>query len=600
MTSDKKPRSTGTAHRRPLDPEERFQRRVTLAFIALTVAIVAVVVIGVGYGYWDQHLKPVASVDGAGISKDQWADRARLETFRLDRQSRRVTEAIAAGTLTADQGTALRTAITTAQNDVSSSSIETLIDLTLKGQLAGKAGITVTDADVDAAVAADATNPEARQIGLITITPELGSDGVATGASRQAALTAANEAVAALAAGTAFADVARKYSTDASKAKGGDYGSIFANDTTLDPALVSAIFAAGTGETTPLLTNADGSYSIAKVNGITPATPDAGYEKDLRAIMSWDAYRSNVRMETAAAKLADSIVAGATTGDQPQLHLAEIWLAGDPTATGTDTGRIRASHILYSPEDDPANARAGSTGTAGGIPPTDPSWTVAQAEAGLAFQKLSGITDVAARQAAFAAMAKAHSDDTGSGAKGGDLGYFTRSTMVTEFGDALFDHVDTLKPGDVIGPVKTDFGYHVIMFEDYQAPLATRLDALKTDLAKPGADFGAIAKTSSDGAQAPNGGDIGWRTQAQLPADASAAILALAPGAMTEPIQLSDGYHVYQLIEKADRPLDPAQIADLSANAFSDWYTPQKTAAEDSGAITRDDSVTSSSSTTGG
>ena len=51
MTSDNKTRGSATAHRRPLDPEERFQRRVTLAFIALTVAIVAVVVIGVGYGY---------------------------------------------------------------------------------------------------------------------------------------------------------------------------------------------------------------------------------------------------------------------------------------------------------------------------------------------------------------------------------------------------------------------------------------------------------------------------------------------------------------------------------------------------------------------
>ena len=603
MTSDKKTRGSATAHRRPLDPEERFQRRVTLAFIALTVAIVAVVIIGIGYGYWDQHLKPVASVEGTGISKDDWADRARLETFRLERQDRRITQAIAAGTLTAAQGAALRSAITTAQSDVSTSSIESLIDLVLKGQLASKAGVTVTDADVDAAVAVDATSPEARQIGLITITPEQGSDGETTGAARQAALTAANEAVAALAAGTAFEDVARKYSTDATKDTGGDYGSIFADDTTLDLALVGAIFAAGQGETTPLLTNADGSYSIARVNGITPAAPDPSFEKDLRATMSWDAYRNNVRMETVAAKLADSIVAGATTGDQPQLHLAQIWLAGDPTAAATDSGRIRASHILYSPEDDPSGASAcsGNSGsTTGCIPATDPSWTVAQGEAGLAANELNSITDTAAREAAFAEMAKAHSDDTGSGAKGGDLGYFTRDTMVTEFGDALFDHLDTLKPGDVIGPVKTDYGYHVIMFQDYQAPLADRLDALKADLAKPGADFAAIAKARSDGAEAPAGGDLGWQTQAQLPADALGALLALAPGAISEPIQLDDGYHVYQLIEKADRPLDAAQVADLKANAFTDWYTPQKNDAEDSGKITRDDSIFSSSSTTGG
>ncbi len=601
MTSDQKTRGTGTAHRRPLDPEERFQRRVTLAFIALTVAIVAVVVIGVGYGYWDQHLKPIASVDGAGISKDQWTDRASLEAFRLERQDRRVTQAIAAGTLTADQGTALRTAISTAQGTVASDSIESLIDLTLKGQLATKAGISVTDADVDSAIAAEEMNPESRDVSIITIAPEAGADGATTGAARQAALTAANAAVAALAAGTSFADVAKQYSTDtATKASGGEHGSIYANDTTLDAALVGAIFAAGTGETTPLLTDADGAYNIARVNSIAPATPDTSYEKDLRSAMSWDAFRSNVRMEEVAAKLKDSIVTAATTGDQPQLHLAEIWLSGDPTATDTDTGRIRASHILYSPEDDPSKARDGSSGTAGGIPSTDPSWTVAQAEAGLAYQRLSGITDVAARQAAFAAMAKAHSDDTGSGAQGGDLGYFTRTTMVTEFGDALFDHVDTLKPGDVIGPVKTDFGYHVIMFEDYQPPLADRLTALTNDLAKSDADFAAIAKASSDGAQATNGGDLGWLSEAQLPADAQDALTALAVGATTAPIQLDDGYHVYKLLDTANRPLDPAQVADVTANAFDAWYTPQKNDAEDSGRITRDDSVTSSSSSSGG
>ena len=115
----------------------------------------------------------------------------------------------------------------------------------------------------------------------------------ATGASRQAALTAANAAVAALAAGTSFEDVARQYSTDAAtKDKGGDYGSIFANDTTLDTRRSWAPSSPPTqGETTPLLTNADGSTASARVNGITPATADTSFDKDLRAAMSWDAYR---------------------------------------------------------------------------------------------------------------------------------------------------------------------------------------------------------------------------------------------------------------------------------------------------------------------
>ncbi len=603
MTSDKKIRSRGTAHHRPLDPEERFQRRVTLTFLALTVAIVAVIVLGVAYGYWDEHFKPVASVAGAGISKDQWADRARLEAFRLDRQDRRVTQDIASGKLTAAQGAALRTQIQTAQGTVSSDSIERLIDLTFKGQLAAKAGVNVTDADVDAAVVADESVPESRQIGLISITPVADASGTVTPAARQAALTAANAAVADLAAGKDFATVAKAYSTDPTKTSGGDHGSITRDDSTLDPALVGAIFSATQGALTPLITSSDGVYSIAKVNGITPAATDPSYEKDLRAAMSWDAYRSNIRMETIASALSGSIVAGATTGDQPQLHLAEIVLAGDPTAADTDTGKVRARHILYSPEDDPSAARTGSagsssttSGTDSGIPPADPSWTVAQAEAGLATGELQAITDVDARRTAFEQMAKTHSDDTGSGADGGDLGYFARSAMVPEFADPLFDHLDTLKPGDIVGPIKSDFGWHVIMFEGYEPPLADRLGTLKTELAKPDADFAAIAKASSDGAEGPLGGDLGWRAQSQLPADASAALLALAPGAVSDPIALDDGYHVYKLLEKADRPLDPAQVAEISATAFDDWYNPQKDDAETSGVITRDDSITSSTS----
>ncbi len=66
----------------------------------------------------------------------------------------------------------------------------------------------------------------------------------------------------------------------------------------------------------------------------------------------------------------------------------------------------------------------------------------------------------------FAELAKELSTDTGSGAQGGDLGEFTRDRMVPEFADAVFN----AEPGDVVGPVETQFGFHIIEVTDRSAP----------------------------------------------------------------------------------------------------------------------------------
>lgn len=93
----------------------------------------------------------------------------------------------------------------------------------------------------------------------------------------------------------------------------------------------------------------------------------------------------------------------------------------------------------------------------------------------------------------FEEIAKKESDDTGSGANGGELGDFNRGQMVPEFEQAAF----AAKEGEITAPVRTQYGYHLIRVEkkgltpyeqvkdfleknERQTKLQATLDAMKT------------------------------------------------------------------------------------------------------------------------
>ena len=70
------------------------------------------------------------------------------------------------------------------------------------------------------------------------------------------------------------------------------------------------------------------------------------------------------------------------------------------------------------------------------------------------------------------------------------------------------------------------------------------------DEIRAGADFATMAVTHSDGQQALEGGDLGWRQASDLPTVFGDAVTRLEAGEVTEPIRSASGFHLVQLIDK--------------------------------------------------
>lgn len=78
----------------------------------------------------------------------------------------------------------------------------------------------------------------------------------------------------------------------------------------------------------------------------------------------------------------------------------------------------------------------------------------------------------------FDKVAKEKSTDKGSGANGGELGWFTKEKMVPEFAEAAYK----LKKGEVSAPVKSQFGWHIIKLEDRRPIKVASFDEMKESL----------------------------------------------------------------------------------------------------------------------
>jgi peptidyl-prolyl cis-trans isomerase C len=78
----------------------------------------------------------------------------------------------------------------------------------------------------------------------------------------------------------------------------------------------------------------------------------------------------------------------------------------------------------------------------------------------------------------FAELAKEFSQDPGSAEQGGDLGCIGRGESVANFEEAVFN----AKKGEIVGPVETEFGYHVIEVTDIRAQSSQPLSEVEAQI----------------------------------------------------------------------------------------------------------------------
>ncbi|MEA2632633.1 MAG: peptidyl-prolyl cis-trans isomerase SurA [Chloroflexota bacterium] len=566
-----------TFRQRPAPKRARSQRSsrqtlyTNLLFGGVVLFALVILAVAAGVNWYANHWQPIATVDGASITRDQFTDRVRVDLWRISAVESKIRDAATNGLITnteRDQEIAQINQEKSNTNSLYGSSVQSLIDAQLQARLATDLGIAITDADVDARMQKEASSDEQRHVLVIEVAPEVVAPATTpTDAAVATALTKANALAARLAKGEDWATVA-KDSTDPLATGGGDQGFISKATSVLDPPLLTAVFALPANGITAVIKGDDGTFRFGQVTRIVPATTDPNYTQTIvNSGVPLDSYRQAVRADAVRDALKARVLADDTTKPSVQRHVLEIKLTQDidqQTNSPVLTDQVDVRHILYAP---------GGKDAVGSPPPSgDPAWDAAKAQADATYQAL--LKD----PSKFADIAKSDSADTASAAAGGDIGFQAQASLDPAFGTAIF------KPGltkdEILPPVKSVYGWHVIQFVARKTPALNRMNDYINQLAKPGADFGAIAKANSEAADASKGGDMGWIAHDQLSKKLEDAIFALPVGTVSGMIVDGADLYVFKVVEEQTRLPDKDQITALTSSGFTNWYATQQAKAK--------------------
>ncbi len=325
---------------------------------------------------------------------------------------------------------------------------------------------------------------------------------------------------------------------------------------------MTAVFAVKQGDLTDVVEGSDGTYRIGRYTEQADAIVDAAFSSKVQSAgIKMDDYRAAAKADAIRVKLSDKIVADLSAPSK-QRHVLEILL---PQSSRAD-GAVKVRHILISPKHDPGNASK--------VPASDPSWPEAQKEAQAIYDQLKQ------DPTKFDELARTKSDESSAKTTGGKQPWYDPTSQIDKaFADAIF--AKGLKPGDLIPPFKSSFGYHVVQFmRAYGDGDKAWMESLKTKLAA-GSDFAQMARDQSEAPDAGTGGDMGWIARGQLSSDKDSAIFGTQVGGLSDVVTVTnEGTYLFKVVAEETRTPTKDQIAVFEDTGFTNWYSQQKSDAK--------------------
>jgi len=558
-------RAKPVARRRGRAGWDSGDRRNTLINAGFFIAIGLAILILLGYAAWswyDGHFGAAAVVNGQVITKDDLRTRLSIESFRLDYVESRIKTLEAKARISSGDAKQQIDFLSQRRQQLTNLTLQRLVDATLMARLATDDGIAVTESEVDAQLVSEATTSEQRHVWMITVEPATDpATGQVGEAQKRDALVRAQQAFARLNNGESWDDVARTLSTSGLAPQSGDLGWL-SKDSGYDADFMTAVFAAQLNVPTIVVQGADGTYRIGRFTEVAAEEVDANLQPSIidTGIKLAD-YRAAVRADVVRKKLSDKVVADMSKPG-PQRHVLEIYLPQPNASTAATEAGVKVRHILFAPNDDATKAQA--------LPASDPAWARAKAAADATYNELK------VHPQEFDSLARGLSDEPSAKSTGGKQPwYYPSSSLDQTFKDAIF--AAGLTPGQLLAPVKSTFGWHVIQI---MRPTgdgdAAWLAALKSRITDD-ASFRQLAKDNSEGPEAKDGGDIGWIAPGQLADKVDAAIFGTAVGALSAVVTVDQGgVYLMKILAEETRAPTAAQLKIFKDSGFSYWYTRQK------------------------